>query len=197
VTGHDDRSQRPPPAFQEYAADMLAAGLGMDLDKVGLLVMMRWRYWTSGPLPRDPRRLGREVGLDPRKIRARLTHSVLAHFAVDPTNDQRLICPELDRQRAALDERRARQIAGGREGRARQLAGVSPRVTPESDRTRISRTYPGVSEKRRQPLERELPTESIERRRDSGAKASSEKSAARQNLTPEQQGWADDYERAS
>jgi hypothetical protein len=137
-------AKRRPPAFSEYAADMLATVRELDLADVGLLTLMRWAYWTNGTLPTDHRRLARQVGLDPRKIHPRLERVVAHGFAVDPENADRLICPELDRQFARLGELRQKQSEGGKAGRARQLGRTDPGLTQRGDPSAESRGDSGV-----------------------------------------------------
>jgi uncharacterized protein YdaU (DUF1376 family) len=105
---------RPPPAFQEYAAAMLARVefRMMSLSEKGLLYLMRLECWVNHGLPENPATLAKILGLDPAEVKAALP-AVMPFFAIE---NALIICPELDAYRAHLDEARKRMIEGGKRG---------------------------------------------------------------------------------
>jgi len=160
----DEDGKRQPPAFQEYAADLLAleAIRTMSMAERGLLATMRWACWVNDELPADRRQLARVLGVDLRTLRAHLTRQVCAFFAPKPGDESRLICPELAEQKLRLIARRERLSEAGREGREKQLLGrTTPQATPQTTPRASPKLQPGPSEKSREeqnpPLEREEP----------------------------------------
>lgn len=115
---------RPPPAFQEFAASMMARTdyRLLNLAQRGLLYALRLECWVNHRMPADPAKLARVLGLDAAEVAAALP-SLEAFFDVA---DGDLTCPELDDYRAHLDERRARQSEGGKRGAARTNADRKP-----------------------------------------------------------------------
>lgn len=108
--------QRDAPAFQEYAASMMAQTNYrlLSLAGRGLLYSLRLECWVNGALPSDPQRLARVLGYSADEIERTLPE-VSPFFAFAAGE---LRCPELDDYRRHLDERRQRQSAGGRAGAA-------------------------------------------------------------------------------
>jgi uncharacterized protein YdaU (DUF1376 family) len=108
---------RDAPAFQEYAASILARTdfRVMSLAARGLLFTMRLECWVNESLPGEPDKLARVLGYQPDEV-SRALPEVMAFFRRDGAN---LRCPELDDYRAHLLERRARQAEGGRAGAAK------------------------------------------------------------------------------
>jgi len=109
--------QREAPAYQEYAASMMArtAYRVMSLEARGLLYSLRLECWVNGSVPADPRTLARVLGYPPEQIEAALPE-VLPLLRI---TDDVIRCPELDDYRDHLDERRQRQSDGGRAGAAK------------------------------------------------------------------------------
>lgn len=105
--------KRPPPAFQEYAASMLASMQFREasLEARGLLWTIRLECWVNGQVPADPVRLARVLGA-PRDL-GPLLAEVISFFEIERGN---LICPDLEGYRDELDARWARQSAGGKAG---------------------------------------------------------------------------------
>lgn len=108
---------RNAPAYQEYAAAMLARAefRVLGLAARGLLYTLRLECWVNVRLPSDPVRLARVLGLPAAEVEQALAE--LNPFFTMLAGDLR--CPELDDYRAHLDERRQRQAAGGRAGAAK------------------------------------------------------------------------------
>ena len=107
--------RRPAPAFQEYAADMLANAhyRMMTLEEKGLLHVLRNECWVNNRVPEQHDDLARYLGLELRIISACLTARVLTFFE---SENGCLICPELDAYRASLIERSNKLSVGGSKG---------------------------------------------------------------------------------
>lgn len=109
--------QRDAPAYQEYAASMMARTVYrvMSLEGRGLLYTLRLECWVNGSVPADPRTLARVLGYPQEQIEAALPEVLpLMRVAGDAIH-----CPELDDYRDHLEERRQRQSEGGRVGAAK------------------------------------------------------------------------------
>lgn len=106
---------RPAPAFQEYASDMLAKSQYrlMSLAERGLLDTMRRECWVNQSVPKDPHELATLLGKSAEEIDTTLSVRVLHFFR--ELND-RLVCPELDTYRANLVDKKQRMSEGGRRG---------------------------------------------------------------------------------
>lgn len=106
---------RPPPAYQEYASDMLAnmQYRMMSLAERGLLDTMRKECWVNRQVPMKEDELASYLRIDRSEIEACLTSRVLSFF-VDRA--QFLICPELEHYREELLERQQKMVAGGQKG---------------------------------------------------------------------------------
>jgi len=106
---------RPAPAFQEYASDMLANAQyrSMSLAERGLLDTMRRECWVNGSIPKEPNELADSLGKLADEIKLNLSMKVLHFFR--ELNDK-LVCPELDAYRANLADKKQRMSEGGRRG---------------------------------------------------------------------------------
>jgi hypothetical protein len=137
---------RDAPAFQEYAASMMARTTYrvMSLSARGLLYTMRLECWVNGGLPSDPAVLARVLGFAVDDV-TRALSEVMSEFVIA---DGLIRCPELDNYRAYLDERRQRQIAGGRAGAAKTNSGRSrpppgnPTSKPRASRESLVQNSP-------------------------------------------------------
>jgi hypothetical protein len=112
-------SKRPPPAYQEYAATMLAdrGFRSMSAAERGVLFTMRLECWVNGSVPADPTSLARVLGIEVAEVKRALTPRVLRHFDEAMHDEERvLVCPQLDDYRRQLEERQSRMSAGGRRG---------------------------------------------------------------------------------
>lgn len=89
---------REPPAFQEYAADMLARReyRAMTLAERGLLYSLRLECWVNRTAPADPAILAKVLGYSADEVRAALP-AVLAFFTV---SGDEVFSSELDDYRA-------------------------------------------------------------------------------------------------
>ena len=104
------------PAYQEYAANMLAdinfRSLG--LAERGLLYTLRLECWVNGRMPSRAAKLAKALGLQEDEIARGLKE--LTPFFSDTAG--MLSCQSLEDYRAAHLERRTRQSAGGKKGAA-------------------------------------------------------------------------------
>ena len=103
---------REPPAYQEYAATMLASRdfRLMTAAGRGVFITMRYECWANKTLPVEPSALAKILGLDVDDVAAALP-VVMPFFAVE---DGEIRCPELDRYRAHLEIRHSKQSQGGK-----------------------------------------------------------------------------------
>lgn len=105
---------RQAPAYQEYAASMLAnvQFRMLSLAERGLLYTMRLECWVNHGLPENPMTLAKVIGFDATEVSQALP-AVMPFFK---SQDGMISCPELDDYRAHLLGIRERQSAGGKLG---------------------------------------------------------------------------------
>ena len=103
------------PAFQEYAADMLANRnyRTMSLAERGLLDTLRRECWVSGSVPSDIAEMAKILGYPEAEIALAFTKSVSSFFELIDTD---LIAPDLEKYRVELAQRKQKMAAGGRTG---------------------------------------------------------------------------------
>lgn len=111
---------RDPPAYQEYAASMLANYnfRSLDLKARGALYTLRLECWVNKRIPADPATLSRALGLTKDEL-----------FEVLPTlepffkkDDGLLFSQELEDYRTYLESRKKAQSEGGKKGAAKTNA---------------------------------------------------------------------------
>jgi hypothetical protein len=108
---------RPPPAYQEYAASMLSnmTFRMMSLSSRGLLYTLRLEYWIGNPLPANPESLSKVLGLTTDEV-----VSGLQELCELIRIDQGFVkVPELDDYKNHLLDRQRKQSEGGKEGARR------------------------------------------------------------------------------
>jgi uncharacterized protein YdaU (DUF1376 family) len=108
---------RKPPAYQEYAATILADRNFrlMTLAERGLFFSMRLECWQNGEVPAIDNDLAKYLGYEVSEIKIALTSRVKSFFML---NDSSFNSPELEDYRQHLDERKTKQSEGGRRGAA-------------------------------------------------------------------------------
>lgn len=108
---------REAPAFQEYAASLMArtAYRVLSIEGRGLLMTMRLECWVNGELPSSPPLLAKVLGFPVEQVERALAE-VRSFFSIDAGA---IRYPELDDYRAHLEERHQRQSEGGRAGPAK------------------------------------------------------------------------------
>jgi hypothetical protein len=104
--------KRPPPAYQEYAATMLAKFefRALNLEQRGLLYTLRLECWENKSLPRDAIILTKVLG---QPVSESALKAIQPFFKFE---DNSITSPELDNYKLALDERREKQRKGGQKG---------------------------------------------------------------------------------
>lgn len=121
---------REPPAYMEYAAALMARTdyRVLSLEERGLLWTLRNEYWVNGVQPADPAKLAKVLGFPADQL-ARVLPELRAFFV---NLGGALRFPDLDDYRQHLDDRRARQSAGGRKGAEKTNEGRhgAPPATP-------------------------------------------------------------------
>ena len=129
---------RDAPAFQEYAASMMAKFeyRCLSLSERGLLYSLRLECWVNGYLPADAPTLSRVLGFEAQDIAAALPN-VMPFFKSD---GKCITCPELEDYRAHLDGRREKLSAAGKKGAAKtnkkhaDSDSATPAATPQPGR---------------------------------------------------------------
>lgn len=182
---------REAPAYQEYAAAMLARieYRTMTLPERGLLDTMRRECWVNRRLPGRHDLLAKVLGVTEQEIDACLP-AVMPFFSV---SEGFIFCPELEDYRKHLEEHRARKVEGGRRGaditnkkkkdaKNRSNKGDTPNLTPTP--SGMPTTNP------KQP--RQVKVGSL-------VQSSTEKQSPNQPLKEEvtSDPWLDDYDAAS
>ena len=161
---------RPPPAYQEYASNMMARAeyRVMSLLERGLMDTMRRECWVNHGVPADPAVLAKFLGYDLGEIRAALP-AVMPIFALQ---NGKIVCPELDDYRAHLGGIRVKQAEGGKKGAAKtngkhkpsepneeqgaQASSSNPRVTRDSTRESLVKSS-SVKSSTTQSLKKDFP----------------------------------------
>lgn len=142
---------RDAPAYQEYAATMLAQlpFRTMTLQDRGLLYTMRLECWVNIRLPHSHNDLAKVLGLTVAEVADSLA-AVMPFFEIV---DGFITSPELENYRAHLEERKSKQSHGGKRGsaitngkrnRPAKAVDVGVTSTPSST-SRVSRQGKGES----------------------------------------------------
>ncbi len=108
---------RKPPAYQEYAATILADRNFrlMTLAERGLFFSMRLECWQNGEVPAIESDLAKYLSYDLADIKEALTLRVTSFFNL--TNSL-FNFPELDSYKQHLEQRKTKQSEGGKRGAA-------------------------------------------------------------------------------
>ena len=108
---------RKPPAYQEYAATMLADRNYklMTLEERGLLYSMRLECWHNRDLPSSLNDLAKYLGIEFEELNKAFSDRVKSFFK---ENNRSLNCPELEDYRQHLVDIRLKQSKGGKQGAA-------------------------------------------------------------------------------
>ena len=104
--------KRPPPAYQEYASDMLARREYRELsfEARGLLWSMRLEWWVNGDFPVNSKRLAGFMGTTIEMIDKLLPQIE----AFCETDGQTITFRDLSDYKMKLENARDRQAAGGK-----------------------------------------------------------------------------------
>ena len=171
---------RPPPAFQEYAASMMARTdyRILNLAQRGLLMTMRLECWVNIRLPLDAETLGRILGFSGDDVKKALP-AIMPFFVIE---NGFLICPELEDYRAHLQAIHDKKAEGGKRGAAitnrKRNAPEKPVAQGLDDDSGIPRVSRGslVKSSSVQPSKTQPP---------------------RKSIVPAEDAWVTDYARAS
>lgn len=103
---------REPPAYQEYAGAVLSdlRFRMLSLEQRGLLYTLKLECWKNRQLPAGHESLTMILGLS---VSEQALTAIMPFFALE---GDCIRSPELDNYRDHLEERRQKQIAGGRSG---------------------------------------------------------------------------------
>lgn len=106
---------RKPPAYQEYAASILADRNFrlMTLAERGLLYTLRLECWQNVNVPANPKELAKYFGYEASEIEATLSQNVKGFFEQRGSD---LICPEIEDYRQHVKDIRKKQSEGGKKG---------------------------------------------------------------------------------
>lgn len=109
---------RKAPAYQEYAATMLAnkSYRLMSLTERGLLYSLKLECWENIEIPADEYEMAKYLCCDQNELKQAFTTRVKSFFTI---NNEVLSCPELDDYRQHLEDRKAKQSEGGKKGAAK------------------------------------------------------------------------------
>lgn len=104
----------PPPAYQEYASNMLAnySFRALSPEARGVLYTLRLECWANKYLPSDLDALAKGLGFD-RLVLERCLPNLSSFFIF---KDASIYSQELEDYRGYLDHRRERQSEGGKKG---------------------------------------------------------------------------------
>ena len=175
---------RKAPAYQEYAADILAGRNFklMTLAERGLFFSMRLECWQNSEVPATENDLAKYLGYELSEIQKALTARVKSFFIL---KDDLFYSQELENYRQHLDERKTKQSEGGKRGAA-IVNGKSNRPRKQANACDLA-NLSGNSQVARQGEGRSL------------VKLSTEKQSQTQPLENGniQDVWISDYERAS
>ena len=174
---------RAPPAYEQYASDLLANEHYrlMSLSERGLLETLRLQCWVSGSIPKDCPLLSRLTGIPEGHVSETLTARVLSFF--ESSSSERLVCPELLKQRERMDERRAERTRSGRKG-AKAKWGTQKRALAEPMAQPSSAMMASAEQKRT-----ELSREDTSRKASLGNPVSIA-------LSPASKGWVNEYDQS-
>lgn len=106
---------RKPPAYQEYAATILADRNFrlMTLAERGLFFTMRLECWQNSTVPASTKELAKYLGYESSDIENLLSERVKAFFEAKGSD---YICPEIEDYRQHLNDQKRRQSEGGKKG---------------------------------------------------------------------------------
>ncbi len=138
------KNLRSPPAYQEYASDILANRnyRAMTLAERGLWDTIRKECWVNGCVPSSTSELAKYLGLDFTEVTNLITPNLMSWFKI---NKNDLTCPEIDAYRMTIERRRQNMAEGGRTGgkksqenrRKKDEATLEGRVKPLSGEEKI------------------------------------------------------------
>lgn len=176
---------RAAPAFQEYAAAMMATVpyRVLSLAERGLLYSMRLECWVNHGLPENPATLARILAFDVAEVAAALP-AVMPFFSIQ--NGQ-IISPELDDYRKHIEGIRIRQSEGGKQSAANKK---------DKNRATETKSIKGVHGSQATCKSLAGQPQVLSSVQSSQAKPS-QKQSLDKGISAETSAWVGDYERAS
>lgn len=132
-------TKRAPPAFQEYASDILSNRnfRSASLSEKGLIHLLRCELWVNKSLPSNLDDLANYLYLNLDELKGTYTNRVSSFFAIQ---NNELICPELDAYREKLKVRWEKQSKGGKNGGKKTQENIRTKKTlPEPNLKLLSR----------------------------------------------------------
>jgi hypothetical protein len=130
---------RKPPAYQEYAANILANRdiRLMSLAERGLFYTLRLEFWQNGSVPCAVTELAKYLGFESNETQTLLTERVMSFFYEEEGS---LFCTELENYRKYLVAKREKQVKGGEKGAAITNAkkNNTEKFTDGSDKSKLS-----------------------------------------------------------
>lgn len=122
--------KRNPPAFQCYASDWIADEqyILATATERGVFFSLLNYCWANGNITAEPQQMAKLLGLVTEEAKA-LGALTKKHFAPLPSDGSRLHCPELERQKKEMNDRRERITDGGRNGGKKTQAQVRERTS--------------------------------------------------------------------
>ena len=128
-----ETEKRPPPYFQCFASDWMASEqyVLMSASERGLLFSMLNSAWVNGSIPANTAHLSRILQLDERTVTETLNPMVSCWFCSSPNDPTRLVCPELERQRAVSVAFRKNRAQSGQKGGHATQARYRRETTPQ------------------------------------------------------------------
>ena len=177
--------KRPLPYFQCFASDWMACEeyVFMSAAERGLLFSMLNAAWVNGSVPADSANLARIVQLEEPSVSSGLTKRVLKWFTGQAGDPARLICTELERQRAESIAHRQKLADGGRRGGNATQAKYRGQAANSSEASSLASSLAKAPEMRCDEMKRD------EVKRNA--------SLERAELTQEHKAWVEDYDKAS
>ena len=153
---------RAPPAYQCYGSDFIASEtykLATSAER-GLLFSLYNYLWVNKTISADHVKIARLLELSPEDTKALSSDLIAEHIAPTPADAGRYCCPELDRQRAALEKRRELMSKGGHKGGTKTQARFknsddTPSIQPSSHHTSPPSKLAKGAEMSRNELNRE------------------------------------------
>jgi hypothetical protein len=113
--GLKNTQDRRPPAYQEYASDLLSSRpfKRMTLAERGLYYTMKLECWVNGSCTPDINDLAVDLNLDKSEVELHMTNLVKSFFVGYP---DKLVIEELEKYKLYLNTRRTQQSEGGKRG---------------------------------------------------------------------------------
>ncbi len=127
-------TKRARPAWLSYASDWIADetySMASARER-GLLFSMLNYAWVNGSVPADPARMAKALGVELDDCKLAFDDLIRRHFQRAAHDSNRLVCPELERQRSEDAEFRRKKALAGQKGGRNAQARIRERLTDAS-----------------------------------------------------------------